>query len=60
MEGISRKILLLIMTVLGAVALAACGGEEEAGMTVQDEEWKEINLAGNDHPTVLFHFTGVD
>ncbi|SDI25876.1 hypothetical protein [Alteribacillus bidgolensis] len=50
----------LVTLAVAAVTLAACGGDGEEELTLQDEEWEGVSISGKDQPTVFFHFTGVD
>ncbi|RSL31203.1 hypothetical protein D7Z54_22100 [Salibacterium salarium] len=59
MDRYKKTFLFSIIIALAAFILSACGGEEE-DMTLQNENWDDINLADKDNPTILFHFTGVN
>ncbi|MDQ0298800.1 hypothetical protein J2S78_001220 [Salibacterium salarium] len=59
MDRYKKMYLFSIIITLVAFILSACGGEEE-DMTLQNENWDDINLADKDNPTILFHFTGVN
>ncbi|MGY4689506.1 hypothetical protein [Salibacterium sp. K-3] len=54
-----RYISLIVLAAGAVLVFAACGGDEENAMTLDNENWNEVNLADKEQPTVLFHFTGV-
>ncbi|MFZ4450459.1 hypothetical protein [Salibacterium aidingense] len=61
MKQFSSTCFLFLLAAVSFFILSACGGgEEESDMTLENENWEDMNLAEKDRPTVLFHFTGVD